>query len=73
MLAEGSHILEPFAAHEATDQYFQVLPDVCQHTIFISMLKCTYLAFVIFVAPGVVDMLRKGICQNHKLRNNDGR
>ena len=26
--------------------------DVCQHTIFVGMLKCTYLAFVIFAAPG---------------------
>ena len=72
MLAEGSHILEPFAKHGATDPYFQMLPDVHQHTIFTSMLKCTYLTFVIFAAPRAVDPLRKGVCWNGKLRNNDG-
>ena len=37
------------------------------------MLKCTYLAFVIFAASWTVDPLRKRICQNHKLGHNDGR
>ena len=73
MLAEGSHILETFATHGATNWYFQMLPDVCQHIIFVSMLKCTYLAFVIFAAPRVIDLLRKSIHQNHKLGHNDGR
>ena len=36
-----------------------MLPDVCQHTIFVHVLKCTYLAFVIFAAPRAVDPLRK--------------
>ena len=38
-----------------------MLPDVCQHTISVSMLKHTYLAFVIFAAPWMVDLLRKSI------------
>ena len=52
MLAEEAAFWNPLPHMGQTAQYFQMLPDVHQHTIFISMLKCTYLAFVIFVAPG---------------------
>ena len=64
MLVEGSCILKAFATHGTPDGNVQMLPDVHQHTIFICMLK------FIFATPRAVNLLRKGMHQDCKLRNN---
>ena len=48
-----------------------MLPDVCQHTISVHMLEHTYLGFIIFAAPWMVDLLSESAHQNCKLRHND--